>query len=444
MDKNNFVVFFKINSLLLSENLEKQDSMKIKNEINYRNVTLFYQLAKSFKCVKLTRSTLCFIERFFTIVSETQSFLRLELKEVLIIFASSELNVDSEMEILNSIEKWVEFNYEKRNIFVKKLLLKVRLHLLRPSALNSLFSKKIFKNSNAFPPNRFCTQNMFEIVGPTEKGMSFYSIEDFTKVTIDIGREHLNLKCYSCYKMVYCRGEIYWFGDKGFHPKLIDSAVHKYSLVDKTCEHVTDVFDDRNFFAVCSLVDQIYVIGGYDRRHLKSCMKLCTKTKRWEKVGRMGVRRASASCCVFQGRIVACGGVNISSSALKSVEAYDDVADKWLSMPSMVKGRYYCKSVSKRNKLFVVESLKDGCEVYDCFSNKFSLLKSQPRWAALRLSQFGSGFVHAISVGSEIVLVSYRSTIAVVYDVEKDKWTERNLGAKFYFSNCIIIPQVEV
>ena len=169
---------------------------------------------------------------------------------------------------------------------------------------------------------------------------------------------------------------------------------------------------------------------------MKSCMKLCTKTKRWEKVGRMGVRRASASCCIFQGRIVACGGVNSRSGGLKSVEAYDDVADKWLSMPSMVKGKHYCKSVSKRNKLFVVESLKDGCEVYDCFSKKFSLLKSQPRWAAPRLSQFGV-FFQAFSVGSEIVLVSCESNIAVIYDVEKDKWTERKLGAKSYFSNLL-------
>ena len=157
----------------------------------------------------------------------------------------------------------------------------------------------------------------------------------------------------------------------------------------------------------------------------------------------MKVGRSLASCCVFQGQIVVCGGISNASGALKSVEAYDDAADEWLPMPSMVKGRLQSKSVSKRSKLFVVGNLDDGCEVYDCFSNKFSLLKSQPRWAGPRLLGMAE-LVQAFSVGSEIVLASYGRTKAVIYDVEKDKWTKRKLGGKSYFFNGALIPQVEV
>ena len=72
---------------------------------------------------------------------DSTSFLELDFKHISKILSSSELNIDSEMEVFNAIVSWLGHNKE-RSKYAKGLFLKVRLLLLSDPALE-LISEKI-------------------------------------------------------------------------------------------------------------------------------------------------------------------------------------------------------------------------------------------------------------------------------------------------------------
>ena len=62
----------------------------------------------------------------------------------------------------------------------------------------------------------------------------------------------------------------------------------------------------------------------------------------WKEVAEMSVSRFNASCAVFEGKIVVCGGFD--NETLNTVETYDHVAKSWINMPNMINGRSSHKS----------------------------------------------------------------------------------------------------
>ena len=82
-----------------------------------------------------------YTERCFPIVIETKNFFHLDFNLVVKILASSELNIHSEVEVLNAAINWLKHNIEERNKYAKQLLLKVRLPLLSEHALKYVLDK---------------------------------------------------------------------------------------------------------------------------------------------------------------------------------------------------------------------------------------------------------------------------------------------------------------
>ena len=68
------------------------------------------------------------------------SFLELDLKLISKILSSSELNIDSEMEVFNAVVSWLGHKKE-RSKYAKYLFLKVRIFLLSDPALNLITEK---------------------------------------------------------------------------------------------------------------------------------------------------------------------------------------------------------------------------------------------------------------------------------------------------------------
>ena len=71
---------------------------------------------------------------------DSNSFLKLDFKSVSRILSSSELNIDSEMEVFNVIVSWLGHNKE-RSKYAKGIFLKVRLSLLSDPALKLITEK---------------------------------------------------------------------------------------------------------------------------------------------------------------------------------------------------------------------------------------------------------------------------------------------------------------
>ena len=130
IDDGNFFSEIKSNKIILNEDMELKLSNFLGNKLNIKKVLCCYKLAKFFSISSFCKPTFNYIERWFTSVVETESFLELEFSDLLKILKSSGLLITSELEVYDAAEKWLEGDITERKKFAIDLLLVVRLPLL--------------------------------------------------------------------------------------------------------------------------------------------------------------------------------------------------------------------------------------------------------------------------------------------------------------------------
>ena len=409
---------------------------------------MFLQLAKLFKLSSLSKIALCYTERCFAKVSETQNFLELHFNLVAKILASSELSVHSELEVFNAANNWLQHNSKERSKFAKQLLLKVRLPLLSDHALKYILNERspftednkcvdilketldskenLFRNkSSKYYKSRYCSQNKFNILICGGDNNGFKAVSNVTQID---GSYLNNVKVLpsttnerSDSEAVWLKGEVYVFGglDDNYHSI---KYVEKYSPATKTWNIVADMYDDRETFCSCAFMNKIFIIGGYayedgEWTTTNTCLQFNTKDNNWKKVARMSQARDNAACTVFEGRIIISGGRD-NNDELNTVESYDVVADEWSSMPNMTGVKSFHSLVVVRNKLFVIGCARDRSEIFENISKKFVGLKSPP-----------VTFVDvnkAISIGSKIFVFQEYNASVLCYNVDTNEWSEES------------------
>ena len=403
-----------------------------------------------------------FIEKYFPMYADSDNFLELDFTFIKKILSCGGLNIDSELQVFDAADSWLCHDKTERSKYAKDLLSKVRLPLLSISALKQVLQRVsskyhewgntieavLVKKQQLLPfsrnfTSRYCNDNNFNILvcgGHNNKisnGAKLFNTNNFSEVS-----NLSNMIEARCdFKAVCIKGEVYVFGDNYNHN--VVRSIEKYSPDTNTWEYVGDIIDARSYFSTCSLMDNIYIMGGlikdcFGWHKTATCFKFNTKSLKWQEISRMIHLRTSSGCSVFEGRIVVTGG-STRGMPLKTVEAYDHVGNTWSRMPNMVKERYGHKSVAVKNKLFVIGGLcTNNCEVFDLTTNEFTLLK-QPS------SIFLHGPIEVITIGSKIFVFrkcSLSKGSLKVYDFETNEWSMKTCGAtkdKALFS-CVKIP----
>ena len=437
----------KLNVVFLYESIENKLCNFIKNKLNVQNSLTFYLLTKYFKLSSLIKTTFSYIERSFTMIVETKSFLELDVINIFKIFRSSNLLITSELEVFDSADKWLSYNIKERSKFAKDLLLTIRFPLLSECTLKYLLEKSssfidikgcykllqeiserkgiVFQNkSSNYYKSRFCSQDMFDI----------YVCGGFDKNAKAVGKVrqiHVNtfknieyfpsmMKDRTGSQAVCVNGEVYVFAGWNDSFKCINS-VEKYSRSTKTWNIISSTYDKRQNFCACSFMSTVFVIGGNtDNTATNSCLRFDTKDCSWKEVAGMNEARTYAACAVFEERIVVCGGfgnrLRNNLRDFNSVESYDVTADAWTPMPNMIEPRMGHSLVAVVDKLFVLGGYKtDGaCEVFERISNKFVNLKS--------VISFSSD--QAFAIGTKIYILQGKKSFIVTYDFDKDEWSK--------------------
>ena len=135
-----FVTSSKENKIKLNEVIEKELYKTVEVKIGTNNVAALYNFSQLYSSSNASKPPLQFIERCFQMFVDCTSFLELDLKLISKILSSSELNIDSEMEVFNAVVSWLEYKKE-RKIYAKDLFLKVRLCFLSDPALKLIKEK---------------------------------------------------------------------------------------------------------------------------------------------------------------------------------------------------------------------------------------------------------------------------------------------------------------
>ena len=457
---------------------------QLENNINVNNALTLISLSQLFNLSSLSKLPLSFTERCFPMVADSKSFLELDYISVAKIFLSSELFVDTELQVVKAADGWLNYN-KARSKYTESILSRIRLPLLSVPALNyisdgkSCFTenevcfnivKAVLENKKEFPTqqlsisSRFCNQNNFNILfcgGSTVRNgirnvfsdvlsIDANCIDDVkTLPPMTIARENSKAFCI--------KGEIYVFGGVDGNGNRIIS-VDKYSPVTNNWQTIGDIYDDRTGFCMCSFINDVYVVGGkrrvvnndtlvpkYRGRQLRSifkessCVKFDTKRKLWKEINRMNEARAEAACAVFEGKVVVSGGYN-NDGSLNTVEAYDHVGDAWSYLPNMINARFRHKSVSIKNKLFIIGGSSTTCEMFDSRCNKFVLLKPLPVSYINSLDRVNE----VITIGSKLVVFGNECERVIYYDAENDAWSEETCGITNNLGSysCTKVPQL--
>ena len=107
--------------------------------------------------------------------------------------------------------------------------------------------------------------------------------------------------------------------------------------------------------------------------------------------------RIDAASTVFGGKVVISGGIN-NIGLLRTVEAYDHVADKWSYMPSLIHESCDHNMSAVSNKLYALgcSFSPDIIEVYDTFCKKFVVVTKIPEF-------FGGFTIHLLHQAEKLL-----------------------------------------
>ena len=428
---------------MLSEEQENGINKHIDDKLNTKNVIAVYYFSRQFNSLTVSNISFQFIKRCFPTIVDNTSFLDLDFRSVSKILSSSELNIDSELEVFNAVVAWIDYKKE-RSKHAKSLFMKIRLSLLSVPALNyvsdkisSFFNDCAFinkvlleknKTSHTKAVSRYCNQDKFSIIlcggintdKKVVRDVFSFEANNFNNITslpqLEEGRQWSKAACI--------KNEIFVLGGVNELIQSITSIV-KYSVITNAWETIAHMFDKRIQFSVCSFMENIFVLGGYLN---DSCLNCCSKFTptdcSFRNIAEMTTARNLPSSAVFEGKIVVSGGSN--NGSLNSVEAYDHIADAWTNMPNMIEGRWSHCSVAIKNKLYVVGGYKATFEVYDSYSEKFSSIK----YPSFRFENYLANRVLAISFGSKLAFFNClrNKCFSILFDIESEVWSEEPCG----------------
>ena len=263
--------------------LNEEDNIRIfdfvKNITTKDNVLTFYSLAKLFNQATISDSALIYIQRWFSIEVETESFLHLDFDLIAKILASSELNIYSEVEIFYAVKIWLKHSSEQRRKYAKKLLLKVRFTLLSEHAfkyisasystfgknqedlktLKEVYTNRLKNKSSSWYTNRYCSQNMFNIVRcggcNVKSNIVVNTVKQLSGIDLNKTKvlSSMKFKRKNCHA-VFLKGEVYVFGGCNSADNMVKS-VEKYTPSTNKWSKVTDMFDSKGYFCVCTFMN---------------------------------------------------------------------------------------------------------------------------------------------------------------------------------------------
>ena len=433
----------------------------MQEKIAAKNALTFYSVAKLYKLPSVAKSSMSFVDRCFSMLVESQDFLQLDFSCLAKILASSELDIHSEVEIFDAAVAWLKHNSEERSKYAKQLLLKVRITLLPEQTINYLLEKgspfhkntecfdklkevlccekTIFQNKNrSYYTRRCCVQDKFNLLtlGGCYKS-SNKNLRNLRKVSVIDGKRCQIKKFLPSMKRkrrnfeaVCLKGEIYVFGND------MIITIEKYSPSANKWSDVAVMADFRERFGVCAYRNKILVIGGAFHLGVNNItftslsLEFSPKEKKWLYISGMTKSRISPACAVFNEKIVAAGGYCSDLHRLNTVESYDVFAGTWSPMPNMNTSKTEHSVVVARNRLFVLGT--DECEVFDDFSEKFVVLKSE------RLPYINK----ALWIGNKIIVFHDSGSDLSCYDIDKDEWSSKCCQTNYGISGfaCVKLP----
>ncbi|XP_063718556.1 kelch-like protein 20 [Symsagittifera roscoffensis] len=332
-------------------------------------------------CDELKSSSNNFIEENYTAVSQEEEFCHLSYQRLECLLSSENIQVCSEVEVYNSLMRWVKYDLENRKGLLPLLLNKVKLAMLDVTFLvdvverDELISKEAqcwqlvnrAKNYHLLPQRVLPTNNSSVTATPTLGGGSPPNgSSTISNVSTNNPPGSTNPN-----PSLLLTGQTH-----SPIPTVINNSVN---LLGGSSSHPMGAIWSSNdlyqFQPRKSTLGQIFYIGGMDSSgSLKTVEKLDAGSGSIViPMASMNVARSGIGVAVLNGLIYAVGGHD-GTSYLNSVECYDPSVKKWSIVANMNCPRRYVAVCAYNGLLYVAGgysgiTVLNSVEVYDPDSN---------------------------------------------------------------------------
>lgn len=186
-----------------------------------------------------------------------------------------------------------------------------------------------------------------------------------------------NYSCGFCITMKH-KENVYVIG--GSSGGIFLSDMECYSDVESKWSVLPNMMTARCDISGAGLVDDIYVIGGWNGEYLNTVEKYNTVTNTWVKMAHLQTERSCATAICLNGMIYVMGGRN-NSGNLASVEIYNTEKNEWATFANLNFTRINLGACITDGTIYVVggdtNSTASSYEYLDTASQKWIASKDQ-------------------------------------------------------------------
>ena len=192
-------------------------------------------MSNCFRQVDLHTFTFKYVQRWICLLAERKHHLDLSFGLIMKLLSSSDLDISSEMELINFADSWIKYDTAKRSKFAIQLIKEIRLPLLSNAALESLLSDDISfskcDDSNKYIrsaisnklvgydapksieyENRYCSQKNYDIIFGGTTGSNSYTMYKLENRNIsEETKFETSLKNYYSTNSVFINDVVYVF-----------------------------------------------------------------------------------------------------------------------------------------------------------------------------------------------------------------------------------------
>jgi N-acetylneuraminic acid mutarotase len=153
-------------------------------------------------------------------------------------------------------------------------------------------------------------------------------------------------------------GEIYVMGGKPTGQVVI------YNPLTDNWKQGIGLITARTGLSAIKYKNRIYTFGGWKDTWLKTVEAYDPDAEKWLPMKDMNIPRQNFAVAELNGKIYAIGGMN-GNGYLKQVEEYDPQLDTWVQKKDMPDPKYNSKAFTINGKIYVIGGMTSPSDIYD-------------------------------------------------------------------------------
>ena len=430
-------------SFLLLPSLKTMAGNVLKETVSTENCVFNYYFADKYECVELKEKCREVINTNFSVVMETEDFLKLDQKQVMEWVSNDDVIVNAEEDIFKGIVKWVSHNMSGREENLPELLHQVRLPFVSHDFLiNELVKEELLtKNSS------FCSQFMIHVIksllssndGEASHQPRKCQVTHIEGIFLCGGRKTL---CYFPQTNMWHRMADTLFEHSTFTPAqykhkiyILDVGSHK---MDEATARVIEYLEDNNTWAAAQgtaasinithyavlNVDLYALYLAYNKGEIYRYNAECNN---WDGMESLPFDQRDACIVTDEQFLYVIGGRDNCRTS-----RYDSQDKKWEELACISEERFNAFGAAMNGKVYIAGGIKttwpgctriSSCEVYNPGTNEWQLISSRkvPRHSASMVHFQGRLYVLG---GTLLTDGGSRALTVEMFDSERNEWTQ--------------------